>query len=66
MDPAPPKKSYPYPCHSQRVEQIIPLVSMAANKCGPKDREGYIKNVLKSRKEMPKFDTKKDYVFANK
>ena len=50
------------PCHTQAVERLIKLVTEASEHvCGEAEREGFIKNTLESRKNMPKFDTKKQF-----
>ena len=49
------------PCHSQAVERNDKLVSEAAGYARTEDnRTGYINSVLKSRKERPTFNSKKD------
>ena len=55
-----PEELYSLPCHNQKVERAIKLVSETSNKATDKmEREGIIRNVLASREEMPKCDTKK-------
>ena len=50
------------PCHTQAVERLIKLVTEASEHvCGEAEREGFIKNTLESRKNMPKFDTRKQF-----
>ena len=51
-------------CHSQAVERHlrVRLVTQASLvTCGAKARNGYIRSGIKSRKELPKFDTKVHY-----
>jgi hypothetical protein len=51
------------PCHSQAVERCVKLVSEASsNVCGSADREGFIKSRLESRRIMPTFNTKADFL----
>lgn len=51
------------PCHTQATERCIKLVTEASSAvCGPENREGWIKNTLESRRLMPVFNTKKDFV----
>lgn len=51
-----------YPCHTQSVERLVKLVTEASAKVyGYKNRDGYIRNTLKSRKIMPAFESKKDF-----
>lgn len=55
-----------FPCHTQAVERTVKLVTQAAmSVCGAEARDGYIKSTLRSRKIMPKFNTKKDFVAAS-
>ena len=50
------------PCHNQRVERAIKLVSETSQKAAKKeDREGIIQTVITSRAELPKFETKKQF-----
>lgn len=50
------------PCHSQAVERHVRLVTQASLvTCGAEARDGYIRSGIKSRKELPKFDTKVNY-----
>ena len=50
------------PCHNQRVERAIKLVSQTSQKSTKKkEREGIIQTVISSRKELPKFETKKQF-----
>lgn len=58
-----------FPCHSQAVERCVKLVTEAsAAVCGYEARDGFIKSRISSRTELPKFETKKQYleVFENK
>lgn len=51
-----------YPCHTQSVERTVKLVTEASAKVYDyKNRDGYIRNTLKSRKIMPAFESKKDF-----
>lgn len=55
-----------FPCHTQAVERTVKLVTQAAKSvCGAEARDGYIRSTLRSRKIMPKFNTKKDFVAAS-
>ena len=50
------------PCHNQRVERAIKLVSQTSQKSTKKkEREGIIQTVISSRKKLPKFETKKQF-----
>lgn len=51
-----------FPCHTQSVERMVKLVTEAASAvCGPEERHKFVFATLKSRKQMPKFDTKSSY-----
>ena len=51
-----------FTCHSQAVERAIKLVTEAAGTViGPEVRDGYIRQKIKSRREISKFDSKKDF-----
>ena len=51
-----------HPCHNQHVERHIKLVTEAATQvCGFDRRDGLIRQKLKSRKIMKKFDTKHQF-----
>lgn len=53
-----------FPCHSQAVERHIKLVTEASvSVCGEKPRDGFIRCRLKSRCEIPKFETKSQFFF---
>ena len=55
-----PKELYSLPCHNQKVERAIKLVSETSKKVTTRvRRDGMIRNVLLSRDEMPRFETKK-------
>ena len=55
-----------YPCHTQAVERLVKLVTEASiSVCGVKNKKGQIRAVLKSRQEMNKFDSKKDFTLNN-
>lgn len=52
-----------FPCHTQAVERCVKLVTEAsAAVCGNVKRDGFIRSRLESRKIMPRFETKVDYV----
>lgn len=56
-----------FPCHSQAVERHVRLVSEASSLVfGAKERDGLIRSRIKSRKELPKFETKKQFFSAKK
>jgi len=60
-------KAFQYPCHTQSVERMIRLVSEASGKVFGQDaRDGYIKAKLESKKELPEYNTKSQYVPAKK
>lgn len=46
------------PCHTQAVERAVKTVTEAASTLCSK---GFIKAQIESRKDMPKFDSKKDF-----
>ena len=47
------------PCHTQSVERHIKLVTEASSSvCDHLNREGYIRNKLKSRAATPQFNSK--------
>lgn len=51
------------PCHTQCVERYVKLVTNASSKVvGYKARDGFIRNQIKSRKSMPAFETKSNFV----
>ena len=51
-----------FPRHTQSVERAVKLVSDTSKMVfGHERRDGQIKVTLKSRKQMPVFDTKKDF-----
>lgn len=51
------------PCHTQAVERAVKTVTEAARSlCGKSAREGFIKAQIESRKDMPKFESKKDFL----
>jgi hypothetical protein len=55
-----------FPSHTQNVERMVKLVTEAASAvCGPEERHKFVLATLKSRKEMPKFNTKSSYKTAN-
>ena len=50
------------PCHTQAVERVIKLVTVASSKvCGQTSRDGYIRAALQSRKVIPTFNTKNQF-----
>ena len=50
---------YNLPCHNQKVERAIKLVSETSKRTTSRlERDGIIRNVLASREELPKFETK--------
>ena len=52
----------PFPCHTQAVERAIQLITEAATSViGEGSRDGWIRQTIKSRREMGRFDTKKDF-----
>ena len=52
------------PSHKQAVERTVKLVTDASQKViGRENRDGHINALLTSRSKLPKFNTKKDYVF---
>ena len=51
-----------YPCHTQAVERAIRLVSEAsAAVVGKEARDGFIRQRIEARKELPTFKTKRDF-----
>ena len=51
-----------YPCHTQAVERAIRLVSEASTAViGQEARNGFIRQRITARKELPTFETKKEY-----
>lgn len=54
-----------YPCHTQAVERCVKLVTEAsASVCGPESRDGFILARISSRENLPKIDTKKQFLEA--
>lgn len=55
------------PSHTQAVERIVKEVTEASKcVCGSKERDGYIRSRLQDRKELPTYETKRDYkIFTN-
>ena len=52
-----------FPCHTQAVEKAVKLVTEAsAWVVDSSERDGYIIAKLQSRKKMPQFNTKKDFI----
>ena len=53
-----------YPCHNQAVERHVKLVTQASNAVSTfARRDGMIRQQIKSRKIMKKFETKQDFRF---
>ena len=51
-----------YPCHTQAVERTIKLVTDAAGSViGPEARDGFMRQKIKSRKEIGRIDSKKEF-----
>lgn len=51
------------PCHTQAVERSVKIVTEASmSLCDKKSREGLIQAKLASRKLMPRFESKRDFV----
>lgn len=52
-----------FPCHTQLVERCVKVVTEGPWKvCGKKNREGIITITINSRKNMPKIETKRDFI----
>ena len=52
-----------FPCHTQAVERCIKLVTEASQSvCGENRRDGFIRSRKESRKRIPYFNTKKDFL----
>jgi hypothetical protein len=52
-----------FPCHTQAVERCIKLVTEASLAvCGEHKRDGYIRSIIESRRQIPSFNTKKDFL----
>ena len=51
------------PCHTQAVERQVKLVTEASRSvCGKNSRDGMIRSTIQSRRLIPKFGSKQDYV----
>ena len=51
-----------YPCHTQAVERAVRLVSEASSAVIGKDaRNGFIRQRIEARKELPRFKTKQEF-----
>ncbi|GBL97797.1 hypothetical protein AVEN_231958-1 [Araneus ventricosus] len=51
-----------FPSHTQAVDRILKLVTKASRqRVGPQSRDEFIRATLESRKQMSKFESKKDY-----
>lgn len=55
------KKHLHYVNHTQAVERGIKDVTFIAKQHPPEDRDAVMQIISRSRKKMPKFDTKKDF-----
>lgn len=54
------------PCHTQAVERSVKIVTEAAmSACDKKARDGIIHAKIASRKAMPKFDSRQDFLYKN-
>lgn len=52
-----------FPCHTQAVERCVKLVTEAsAAVCSDEARDGFIKARVESRRQLPQFETKSDFV----
>ena len=52
-----------YPCHTQMVERTVKMVTEASSAVyGPEARDGFIRQQIKSRTIVPKFESKKDAI----
>ena len=62
-----PRHIYDLSCHNQRVERAIKLVTATSQKSVKKQKkEGIIQTVIASRKELPRSDSKKDFIMKIK
>ena len=51
-----------FSCHTQPVERAIKMMTEAAGSViGAEARDGYIRQKIRSRKEVPRFDSKQDF-----
>lgn len=51
-----------FPCHTQAVGRMVKLVTEASlSATGTEARDGFVTAKLKSRSEMSKFNTKRDF-----
>ena len=58
----PARSTYGLPCHNQRVERAIKLVTEISLKAAKKvDHEGIIQTAMASRRELPEFEKKKQF-----
>ena len=56
--------TFEYPCHNQAVERFIQDVSkVSLIMTGEQSRDGKILNIMKSRKSIATFNTKKNILF---
>lgn len=54
---------YGLPCHTVGVERLVKLVTEASSKmCGPDSRDSWIRATLESRRRMPQYNSKKEFV----
>ena len=54
---------FKFPCHNQAVERHVKLVTECSSKiCNEEPQNKLAKSIITSRKRMPKFNTKKDFV----
>ena len=52
-----------FPCHTQNVERMVKIVTeVSLTACSEEARDGIIRTKLKSRKDIPRFETKKDFI----
>ena len=52
-----------FPCHTQAVERAVKMVTeAAASVCGEDARHGFFLAMVQSRKEIPEFQKKSDFV----
>ena len=52
------------PCHTQAVKRHVKIITEASKHvCGNDGRDGYIRSILKSRKEIPSFRSKKSFMY---
>ena len=68
MEESTPRMKIPdLPCHTQAVEKHVKMVTEASESMSSaKERDGNIGQKIQSRKIMPKFGSKKDYILTGK